>query len=62
VAALLTSAVVACMSLAVAIANSPWPVFVLAVVAAVVIPVYRPVQSALLPRLSETPAQLTAAK
>ena len=60
-AALLTSAVVACMSLAVAIADGPWPVFVLALVAAVVIPVYRPVQAALLPRLSETPAQLTAA-
>jgi predicted MFS family arabinose efflux permease len=60
-AALLTSAVVACMSLAVAMAHSRWPVFVLAVVAAVVIPVYRPVQAALLPRLSDTPAQLTAA-
>ena len=60
-AALLTSAVVACMSLAVAMAHGRWPVFVLAVVAAVVIPVYRPVQAALLPRLSDTPAQLTAA-
>ncbi|HVI36355.1 MAG TPA: MFS transporter, partial [Gaiellales bacterium] len=60
-AALLTSAVVACMSLAVVMAHSRWPVFVLAVVAAVVIPVYRPVQAALLPRLSDTPAQLTAA-
>jgi MFS family permease len=60
-AALLTSAVVACMSLAVAMAHSRWPVFVLAVVAAVVIPVYRPVQAALMPRLSDTPAQLTAA-
>jgi MFS family permease len=60
-AALLTSAVVACMSLASAVAASPWPVYVLAAVAAMVIPVYRPVQAALLPRLSETPAQLTAA-
>ena len=60
-AALLTSAVVACMSLAVAMADGPWPVYVLALVAAVVIPVYRPVQAALLPRLAETPAQLTAA-
>src|SRR4029078_2811139 len=49
------------MSLPVAIAHSRWPVFVLAVVAAVVIPVYRPVQAALMPRLSDTPAQLTAA-
>jgi MFS family permease len=38
-----------------------WWVYALGVASAVVIPVYRPVQAAMLPHLSSTPAQLTAA-
>ena len=56
-----TALVVAAMSASVWIGLGPWPVYVLATAAAVVIPTYRPVQAAMLPQLSSTPAQLTAA-
>ncbi|HET6848726.1 MAG TPA: MFS transporter [Gaiellales bacterium] len=56
-----TAAVVAAMSASVWVGLGPWPVYALATAAAVVIPTYRPVQAAMLPQLSSTPAQLTAA-
>ena len=59
--ALATAAVIAAMAAASAGTSRPWAVYALALAAAVVIPIYRPVQAALLPRLAETPAQLTAA-
>ena len=59
--ALATAAVIAAMAAASAGTSGPWGVYALALAAAVVIPIYRPVQAALLPRLAETPAQLTAA-
>src|SRR6478752_8577994 len=60
-AAVLTAATVAAMGAAASTLASPWPVCLLALAAAVVIPVYRPVQAALLPRVADTPSQLTAA-
>jgi len=60
-AAVLTAATVAAMGAAASALGSPWPVYLLALAAAVVIPVYRPVQAALLPRVADTPSQLTAA-
>ncbi len=59
--ALVTATVVAMMAVAARAADPSLLVYLLALAAAVVIPVYRPVQAALLPRLAETPAQLTAA-
>jgi MFS family permease len=59
--ALATSTLVAAMSLSEAAGQSEWCVYALAVLAAVAIPAYRPVQAAMLPQLATTPAQLTAA-
>jgi len=56
-----TAVVVGAMAVSSWAGSGPWPVYVLALLSAVVIPAYRPVQAALLPQLSSTPAQLTAA-
>jgi predicted MFS family arabinose efflux permease len=60
VTAVTTGSLVSAMGLAVAFGLSHWWVYGLAVLSAVAIPVYRPVQAALLPQLAMTPAQLTA--
>lgn len=59
--ALATAALVTTMSLSEAAGLSEWWVYALAVLTAVAIPAYRPVQAAMLPQLAATPAQLTAA-
>jgi MFS family permease len=60
VTAVTTGTLVAAMGAAVVAGVSHWWVYGLAILSAVAIPVYRPVQAAMLPRLALTPAQLTA--
>jgi predicted MFS family arabinose efflux permease len=56
-----TAVVIAAMAVSVWVGLGPWPVYVLSMGTATLVPTYRPVQAAMLPQLSSTPAQLTAA-
>jgi predicted MFS family arabinose efflux permease len=61
VVASVTALVVGAMAVSVWVGLGPWPVYALSMGTATLIPTYRPVQAAMLPQLSSTPAQLTAA-
>jgi predicted MFS family arabinose efflux permease len=57
----ITALVIGAMAASVVSGLGPWPVYLLSGGTAILIPTYRPVQAAMLPQLSSTPAQLTAA-